>query len=125
MSRTPFTVAQLQEVIRQRQAQPHARSYTATLLAGGAEKIGGKIQEEAAEVVAAADEAGAAGREHLVREVADLVYHVLVLLRWADLDWQDVEAELARRMGISGLDEKAARGAALPRPTDSAEGDAR
>lgn len=125
MSRTPFTVAQLQEVIRQRQTQPPARSYTATLLAGGAGKIGGKVLEEAAEVVAAMDETGAAGRTHLVREVADLVYHVLVLLRWADLDWQDVEAELARRMGVSGLDEKAARGGAQARPTDRGEGDVR
>jgi phosphoribosyl-ATP pyrophosphohydrolase len=117
-------IAQLQEVIRQRQAHPHApaRSYTATLLAGGVAKIGGKILEEAGEVVAAADEPGAAGREHLVREVADLVYHLLVLLRWADLEWQDVEAELARRAGVSGLDEKAARGAPPDRPSADPEG---
>ncbi len=122
MSRTPFTLEQLQDVIRQRQAQPSPRSYTTTLLAGGATSIGAKILEESAEVVAAASEAGESRRAHLVQEVADLIYHVLVLLRWADLDWQDVEAELGRRLGIGGLEEKAARTGAAPRPPEGHEG---
>ena len=76
---------------------------------GGAAAIGAKIIEEAAEVVEASDEPGDSGREHLVKEVADLVFHASVLLGYRDLDWSDVEAELKRRFGTSGLVEKASR----------------
>ena len=73
-------------------------------------KIGAKITEEAGEVVAAAAEPGDAGRAHLVHEVADLIFHTLVLLGLHDIPWADVEAELARRFGVSGIAEKEARG---------------
>jgi phosphoribosyl-ATP pyrophosphohydrolase len=76
---------------------------------GGVAKIGAKILEEAAEVVEAGDEPGEAGREHLVREVADLVFHAMILLGYRDLHWEQVEAELARRAGMSGIAEKASR----------------
>lgn len=109
MSEQPTVLERLLAVIRDRQVHPSERSYTTTLLAGGVEKIGAKIVEEAAEVVEAAAEKGTAGPQHLIHEAADLVYHLLVLLRWADVEWQQVEAELARRFGVSGLDEKAAR----------------
>jgi phosphoribosyl-ATP pyrophosphohydrolase len=85
-------------------------SYVAKLAAGGVSAIGAKITEEAAEVVEAAGESGVAGREHLVREVADLVFHTMVLMAHRGASWLEVEAELARRFGTSGLDEKAARG---------------
>jgi phosphoribosyl-ATP pyrophosphohydrolase len=78
-------------------------------LAGGVEKIGAKIVEEAREVVEAAGEPGDAGREHFLREVADLVYHVMVMMRYRESSWGDVEAELARRFGVSGIEEKATR----------------
>ncbi len=78
--------------------------------AEGAAKIGAKIVEEAAEVVEAGDEDGAAGREHLVHEVADLVFHAAVLLGYRDVSWSAVEDELARRFGISGIAEKEGRG---------------
>ncbi|WP_237170937.1 phosphoribosyl-ATP pyrophosphatase [Paludisphaera borealis] len=65
--------------------------------------------EEAAEVVEASDEPGDAGREHLVKEVADLVFHTAVLLGYRDIEWDAVEAELDRRSGLSGIAEKAAR----------------
>jgi phosphoribosyl-ATP pyrophosphohydrolase len=84
-------------------------SYTARLLSGGADAINAKITEEAAEVVEAALEPGDEGRDHLVREAADLVYHLLILLRHRDCRLADVEAELARRAGTSGLEEKASR----------------
>ena len=101
---------ELMNVIAARKANPDAgKSYVAALLAGGVRKIGGKIVEEAAEVVEAADEAGPAGRAHLVHEVADLVFHALVLLGLKDVPWAEVEAELSRRFGVSGIDEKAAR----------------
>jgi phosphoribosyl-ATP pyrophosphohydrolase len=80
-----------------------------SLLEGGVPKIGAKITEEAAEVVEAAAKPGQDGADHLVREVADLVFHALVLLGSKEIPWSAVEAELARRFGISGIDEKASR----------------
>jgi phosphoribosyl-ATP pyrophosphohydrolase len=79
------------------------------LFRGGLEKIGEKIVEEAAEVVEAARETGDDGRNHLIYEAADLVYHLFVLLGFREIRLAEVEAELARRFGISGLDEKASR----------------
>jgi phosphoribosyl-ATP pyrophosphohydrolase len=86
-----------------------ARSYTTALFDGGVEKIGEKIVEEAAEVVEAARETGPQGRDHLVHEAADLIYHLLVMLGHRDIPLNDVRAELARRFGVSGLDEKESR----------------
>ena len=68
-----------------------------------------KIIEEAVELVEAAGEPGEAGREHTIREAGDLVYHLFVLLTARDITLQEVEAELARRSGVSGLEEKASR----------------
>jgi phosphoribosyl-ATP pyrophosphohydrolase len=99
----------LMAVIRERRRNPPQRSYTAELLAGGTARIGAKIREEAGEVDEAAQEPGPSGRENLIREAADLVYHLLVMLAARDADLADVEAELARRFGMSGLDEKDAR----------------
>jgi phosphoribosyl-ATP pyrophosphohydrolase len=100
----------LMAVIAARRASSDpSSSYVASLIHGGVAKIGAKIIEEAAEVVEAGDEPGEAGREHLVKEVADLVFHASVLLGTRDLHWNDVEAELARRFGISGIVEKASR----------------
>jgi len=98
----------LMTVIAGRKANPPAeRSYVASLLEGGVAKIGGKIMEEAAEVVEAA---GEPGREHLVKEVADLVFHALVMLAHRDTSWSAVEDELSRRFGVSGVVEKESRG---------------
>lgn len=102
-------IARLAEVIDERKKNPPAKSYTNSLLAGGVEKIGGKVLEEADEVVEAARETGEAGRQHLVYEAADLIYHLLVMLTHRDIRLAEVEAELARRFGISGIDEKASR----------------
>jgi phosphoribosyl-ATP pyrophosphohydrolase len=99
----------LERTIADRASNPNERSYTSQLLAGGVEKIGAKIVEEAAEVVEAAAEPGKAGREHFIRETGDLIYHLMVLLRQKNVSLADVEAELARRFGVSGLDEKASR----------------
>ncbi len=98
------------DVIAARKAShSRERSYVKSLLAGGVAKIGGKIVEEAAEVVEAADEPGPEGRAHLVHEVADLVFHTLVLLGHQEIPWAEVEAELARRFGVSGIAEKESR----------------
>jgi phosphoribosyl-ATP pyrophosphohydrolase len=109
VSSAPQPLDKLERTIAARAANPNEKSYTSQLLAGGVETIGAKIMEEAAEVVEAAAESGEAGREHFLREVGDLVYHLMVLMRFRDSTWADVEAELARRFGVSGLDEKAAR----------------
>ncbi len=100
----------LMDVIAERKSNPpEGRSYVVDLMRGGVGKIGAKIVEEAIEVVEAGDEPGEAGREHLVKEVADLVFHAAVLLGYRELSWNAVEDELARRFGISGIAEKEGR----------------
>jgi phosphoribosyl-ATP pyrophosphohydrolase len=109
MSETSILRA-LEVVIAERKSNPPAgRSYVVSLLQGGTARIGAKITEEAGEVVAAADEGGEPGRAHLVHEVADLVFHTLVLLGLRDISWAEVEAELGRRFGIGGFVEKESR----------------
>lgn len=109
VSNSDSVLAKLVAVIRDRKLNPPPRSYTTALFAGGVDKIGGKVTEEARELVEAAHETGEEGTQHFIHEAADLLYHMLVLLRHRDVEWEAVEAELARRFGISGLDEKAAR----------------
>ena len=96
-------------VIEDRRVNRPEKSYTTRLFEGGIDKIGQKIIEEAAEVVEAAGEPGDDGRAHTIREAADLVYHLFVLLGHREIALAEVEAELARRFGFSGLDEKASR----------------
>ena len=101
----------LSELVAERKAKPPAeRSYVVSLLDGGVPKVNAKITEEAAEVVEAALEPGDEGRRHLVKEVADLVFHSMVLLGCRDTPWSAVEAELQRRFGTSGIAEKESRG---------------
>ena len=94
-------------IIAERRGADPAQSYTARLFAEGRAKIARKTGEEAIEVIVAAF---AGGREELAKESADLLYHLLVLWADADLDPDEVWRELARREGVSGLAEKAARG---------------
>jgi phosphoribosyl-ATP pyrophosphohydrolase len=103
------TLDRLTDVIAARRTSPSGDSYTSQLFAGGVAPIGEKVVEEASEAVKAAREPGDAGRAHLIREAADLVYHLLVLLAARDANLADVETELARRFGVSGLEEKASR----------------
>jgi phosphoribosyl-ATP pyrophosphohydrolase len=98
----------LEQVIAGRKGDSPDRSYTSRLLAGGVPKIGGKVTEEAGELVQAA---AAETDDRVVSEAADLVYHMLVLLACRDVPLARVEDELARRFGVSGLDEKASRSA--------------
>lgn len=67
-------------------------------------------------MVEAAGEAGPDGRSHFIHETADLIYHVFVMLGHQGVKLDEVEAELVRRFGTSGLDEKAARGASNSEP---------
>jgi phosphoribosyl-ATP pyrophosphohydrolase len=101
---------QLEQTIAARKsAGDSSQSYPARLLAGGVAKIGPKIAEEAGETIEAAGEAGEDGRLHTVCEAADLIYHLMVLLAARNIELTEVEAELARRFGMSGLEEKASR----------------
>ncbi len=100
----------LEGTIRNRAVTPSEKSYTSRLLEGDLAVLCGKVVEEAAELVEAADEPGDEGLQHFIYEAGDLIYHTLVLLRRRGVDLAEVEAELARRFGISGLEEKAKRG---------------
>lgn len=93
-------------VIESRKGGDASSSYTAKLLAGGPPKIAKKINEEAAEVtIAALTE----GKDAVTRESADLLYHLLVMWAAMDVAPEDVYGELARREGISGIEEKNSR----------------
>lgn len=88
-----------------RQADP-ATSYVAGLYHKGHDAILRKIAEEAAETLLASKDGD---KLHIVRETADLWFHCMVLLAWHGLTPEDVLAELKRREGISGIDERASR----------------
>jgi len=92
-------------IAARKQADPSA-SYVASLFAKGQDAILKKVAEEAAETVLASK---GGDKLHLVRETADLWFHSLVLLAWHGLAPEDVLAELQRREGISGIDEKKSR----------------
>jgi phosphoribosyl-ATP pyrophosphohydrolase len=94
------------DVIENRRGSDADSSYTARLLAKGPSKIAKKTGEEAVEVVVAAL---AEGRQELAAESADLLYHLLVLWASAGVRPGDVWTQLAKREGVSGLTEKAAR----------------
>ncbi len=103
-------LAELMKVIRDRKAKPPARSYTTSLFAGGVDRIGEKLLEETQEIIEAAGEAPGADRDaHVAHEAADVIYHLLVMLAYCDVDLVEVESTLAARFGVSGLDEKAGR----------------
>lgn len=95
------------DVLAQRQLADPAESYTAGLLQGDPDKILKKIGEEATELVIASK---SGEKDDIIHETADLLFHALVLLKHHDLSIEDVYAELNKRSGLSGLDEKANRG---------------
>ncbi len=97
----------LAEVLEARRSADPEKSYVARLHRDGLDAILKKIGEEATETVIAAKTGDA---QQLTHEVADLWFHSLVLLNHQGLGPDAVLAELARRFGVSGIDEKAARG---------------
>jgi len=96
----------LAEVLESRKGAAADSSYVAGLYANGLDSILKKVGEEATETVIAAK---GGERDQLVYETADLWFHTLVMLAHQGLGPDDVLNELARRFGLSGLDEKAAR----------------
>ncbi len=99
-------------VIRERKAgrgatHKEGKSYVRSLLDKGVEKIASKVTEEAGELIQALR---SETPDRVVSETADLVFHAMVGLAARDVRWADVAAEFARRFGLSGIDEKDARG---------------
>ena len=100
----------LDKVLAERKTASPASSYVAALNAEGLNKILEKVGEEATEVILAAKDAAEGGdAEEVVKEVADLWFHTMVMLAHLDLNHTDVLRVLDARMGLSGLAEKAAR----------------
>ncbi len=89
-----MNISQLYTVLQERQAYPRPNSYTARLLEAGLPRIAQKVGEEAAEVIVAAL---AQDDQRLTEEIADLTYHVLVLMLARGLTPDDIAAELERR----------------------------
>jgi len=106
------TLERLAATIEARKGADPSTSWTAKLLAKGPEKAAEKFGEEAVEAII---EAAKGDREKLTSEAADVLFHFLVMLTSRDVKLSDVYAELERREGQSGIDEKAAR-KAPPRP---------
>lgn len=99
-------LTQLNAVLEQRKGADPESSYVAKLHHKGLDAILKKVGEEATETVMAAKDGVA---EKVIYETADLWFHTMVLLSHMDLDVQQVLAELQRRFGLSGLEEKANR----------------
>ena len=100
------TLERIAQAINARKSADPAKSYVARLFADGDDAMLKKIGEEATETVLAAKDGD---RLHLVREVADLWFHCMIVLARHGLGPGDVLAEMQRREGISGIDEKAGR----------------
>jgi phosphoribosyl-ATP pyrophosphohydrolase len=103
------TLARLEQVIRQRRGASPEESYVARLNSRGLPAIARKVGEEAVEAAIAAI---SFEKEELIGEAADLLFHLLILLDARGVPLADVLAELERREGLSGLEEKASRPAA-------------
>ena len=103
---TDFTLADLERIVATRAAASPEESWTAKLVAAGQAKAAKKLGEEAVETVIAAIEGEKA---QLVSESADLIYHLMVVLKIGGVELQEVMAELERRTGQSGIAEKSSR----------------
>lgn len=90
----------LETVIRQRRAAAAPDSYVARLDRDAPESICAKLVEEAYEVVEAVHADESERRAKLIHEAADVVFHLLVLLGWADIPWQTIVAELESRAAV-------------------------
>lgn len=97
---------ELQALIARRRQAEAGTSYVASLFAKGKPKMARKVAEEALEVALAAT---TETREQVIAESADLVFHLLVLWEAEGVALEDILTELARREGVSGLEEKASR----------------
>lgn len=106
---------ELARIVASRAGETAEKSYTASLLAGGMERVAKKLGEEAVETVIAAVSGDKAA---IIAETADLLYHLAVMLQAAGVSTGDIYAELARRTGQGGHAEKAARNKDASRSED-------
>ncbi|MEJ2142743.1 MAG: phosphoribosyl-ATP diphosphatase [Gammaproteobacteria bacterium] len=97
---------QLEQVLEERKAADPESSYVARLYSKGLDAILKKVGEEATETVMAAKDGN---KEQIIYETADLWFHTLVMLSQQGLSHEDILNELARRFGVSGIEEKANR----------------
>ncbi|MBN8185780.1 phosphoribosyl-ATP diphosphatase [Salipiger thiooxidans] len=101
-----MTLEELEQIVADRASASPDESWTAKLLAKGPEKCAEKFGEEAIEAII---EATRGDRDRLTSEAADVLFHLLVMLRARDVSLAEVMTELARRQGRSGIAEKASR----------------
>ncbi|WP_439523845.1 phosphoribosyl-ATP diphosphatase [Marivita sp.] len=101
-----MTLEELEQIVAARATAPADESWTAKLLAKGPGKCAEKFGEEAIEALI---EAVKGDKDRLTSEAADVLFHLLVMLKSRDVALADVMAELDRRQGQSGLQEKASR----------------
>ena len=101
-----FSLEDLNERVTERANASPDESYTARLLRDGPDRCARKFGEEAVELIVSAV---SRDKEGLTGEAADVLYHLLVLLKAADVTLDQVMVELERRTGQSGLEEKASR----------------
>ncbi len=106
MARETLSVEELARIVKSRRDADPETSYTARLFARGIDQCAKKFGEEAVETVIASL---SGDKQAICAETADVLYHLVVLLEAAGVDLQDVYAELGRREGTSGIEEKAAR----------------
>ena len=104
------TIVALDKIISERRRENPSTSYVAQLHSKGLNKILEKVSEETTEVILAAKEETATGKpENVIKEIADLWFHSIVLLHHLNASAKSVSQELEKRLGISGLQEKASR----------------
>lgn len=103
---TGFTLSDLEKIVDERSKASPEESWTAKLFAAGQPKAAKKLGEEAIEAVMAAV---TGDRDNLTYEAADVLYHLMVVLKIAGIPLQNVMGELERRTAQSGLQEKASR----------------
>ena len=96
-------------VICERVKERPEKSYVVSLFDKGLEKILSKVAEESEEVLEAAREPGKEGVAHLNNEICDLFFHTLVLAAYQGIAFEQIENELTRRFGLSGIVEKESR----------------
>ncbi|ACI57236.1 phosphoribosyl-ATP pyrophosphatase [Rhizobium leguminosarum bv. trifolii] len=101
-----FSLSDLESIVAERSTASPEQSWTAKLVAAGQPKAAKKLGEEAIEAVMAAV---TGDRDNLTYEAADVLYHLLVVLKIAEIPLENVMAELERRTAQSGLKEKAGR----------------
>lgn len=101
-----FTLNTLEKIVAERAEVNDGSSYTASLIACGVEKCAQKMGEEAVEAAIAA---AVKNKSELTKEAADLLYHLLVVLKVSDIPLKNVMDELDRRTAQSGLQEKESR----------------